>query len=258
MFRSSNPTLRESMLAQERSFAEGEPMTVQGAVNKSFVLLGLIVLSAFWVWSKALQPAPLVAYGAAAAVNSAAIGYIKAGGIIGFIVAWVTIFKKEWAGRTAPIYALCQGTFLGGVSALFELQYQGIAIQAVALTLGVMFCMLAIYKSGMIKIDQKFILGMVAATGAVFLVYLVDYVLGFFNRGVPLVYSSGPIGIGFSVIVVGIAAFNLVVDFFMIEECARMRCAKYMEWYTAFGLMVTLVWLYLEILRLLVKLNNRR
>ncbi|HSV43236.1 MAG TPA: Bax inhibitor-1/YccA family protein [Candidatus Bathyarchaeia archaeon] len=258
MFRSSNPTLRESMLAQERSFAEGQPMTVQGAVNKSFVLLGLIVLSAFWVWSKALQPAPLAAYGAAAAANSTAMGYAMAGGFIGFIFAMITIFKKEWANRTAPIYALCEGAFLGGVSASFELQYQGIVVQAVALTLGVMFCMLAIYKSGMIKVDQKFMLGLAAATGAVCLVYLVNFVLMFFNRGVPLVYSSGPIGIGFSVIVVGIAAFNLVVDFFMIEECARMRCGKHMEWYTAFGLMVTLVWLYLEILRLLVKLNNRR
>lgn len=179
------------------------------------------------------------------------------GGIIGFIFALITIFKKDWAPVTAPIYALCQGAFLGGVSAIFEMQYPGIVMQAVALTFGVLFCMLMVYKSGIIKVDQKFILGIASATGAIVLVYAMNFVLGFFGRGVPIVNSSGPFGIGFSLLVCGIAALNLIVDFHMIEQFSRMGLKKKVEWYGAFALMVTLVWLYLEILRLLSKLNRR-
>ncbi|MEW5895100.1 MAG: Bax inhibitor-1/YccA family protein [Candidatus Omnitrophota bacterium] len=258
MFRSSNPTLQEAFYAQERSFESGNTMTIQGTVNKSFVLLALIVLSASWVWGQALQPAALPQYGQVNAVNPAAMGYAGIGAIGGFIVAMVTVFKREWARFTAPVYALLEGLFLGGISAVFEMQYPGIVIQAVSLTFGVALTMLGIYKSGLIKVDQKFIMGVASATGAIALVYIVNIVLGFFGRGVPFVMSSGPWGIGFSVIVCGIAAFNLIVDFFMIEEFSRIGSKKHMEWYAAFSLMVTLVWLYLEILRLLSKMNQRR
>ena len=138
------------------------------------------------------------------------------------------------------------------------MQYPGIVVQAVSLTFGVMFCMLMVYKSGLIQVNEKFIMGIVSATGAIVLVYVMNMLLGFFGRQVPMISGSGPVGIGFSLIVCGIAAFNLIVDFYMIEQYSRMGLKKHMEWYGAFSLMVTLVWLYLEILRLLAKMNSRR
>ncbi len=258
MFRSSNPTLRETMFDQERSHSQGDTMTIQGTVNKSFLLLGLVVLSAYWIWGQVAQPVPLVEYGAVRSANPVALSYSTMAAIAGFVIAMVTIFKREWAGITAPFYALCQGVFLGGISAVFDMQYPGIVVQAVSLTFGVMFCMLAIYKSGIIQVNEKFIFGIASATGAIALVYLMSIILGFFGRGVPALFGSGPVGIGFSLIVVGIAAFNLVVDFYMIEQYSKLGLKKHMEWYGAFSLLVTLVWLYLEMLRLLAKLNSRR
>ena len=258
MFRSTNPTLRENAFAQQRNYAGGQVMTIQGTINKCFVLLCLVMLSAFWVWGQVLPKTPVLAgQQAVQAGNPAAMGMTMGGAILGFIFAMITIFKKDWASVTVPIYALCEGAFLGGISAVFEMSYPGIVTQAVALTFGVMFCMLAIYKSGLIQVDQKFIMGISAAIGAIFLVYVVNIILSFFGRGIPLMYSSGPFGIGFSLIICGVAAFSLLVDFYMIEEYSRMGLKKNMEWYGAFSLMVTLVWLYLEILRLLSKLNRR-
>lgn len=258
MFRSSNPTLREDAFAQERTYAQGETATIQGTINKAFILLSLIALSAYWIWNQVAQPVLLVEYGTARSVNPAAMGYVTMAGIAGFILAMVTIFKRDWVHVTAPLYALCEGVLLGAVSAVFEMQYPGIVVQAVSLTFGVMFCMLMIYKSGIIKVDQKFILGIAAATGAICLVYVMNMILGFFGRHVPIIASVGPFGIAFSVIVCAIAAFNLIVDFYMIEQYTRMGLNKKMEWYGAFSLMVTLIWLYFEILRLLAKLNSRR
>jgi len=258
MFRSSNPTLRENVFSGERAYAQGETATIQGTINKSFILLGLIAVSAYWIWGQVAQPASIAGYGAVRSANPAAMGYVTMGAIAGFILGMVTIFKRDWAHVTAPLYALCQGVFLGAISAVFEMQYPGIVVQAVSLTFGVMFCMLMIYKSGIIKVDQKFIMGVAAATGAIFLVYVMNMILGFFGRHVPMIASAGPFGIGFSLIVCAIAAFNLIIDFYMIEQYTRMGLNKKMEWYGAFSLMVTLIWLYLEILRLLVKLNSRR
>jgi len=258
MFRSTNPTLREDMFAGERSYAGGEAMTIQGTVNKCFILLGLVMLSAFWVWGQVMPETPVAGYQLGQQTgNPAAMGIAMAGGIIGFIVAMVTIFKKDWAAVTVPIYALCEGAFLGGISAIFEMRYPGIVTQAVLLTFGVMFCMLAIYRSGFIQVDQKFIMGISSALGAIFLVYLVNIILGLFGRGIPLMYSSSPFGIGFSLIICGVASFSLLVDFHMIEQYSRMGLKKNMEWYGAFSLLVTLVWLYMEILRLLSKLSRR-
>ena len=174
------------------------------------------------------------------------------------VMALVTTFKREWSAVTAPVYALLEGLFLGGLSAMLELRFPGIAIEAVALTFGTAFCMLMAYRSGLIRATQKFTMGIAAATGGIALVYLVTMVIGFFGVQVPLIYGSGPIGILFSLVVVVIAALNLILDFSVIEEGAANGAPRYMEWFAAFGLMVTLIWLYLEMIRLLSKLRDDR
>ena len=170
----------------------------------------------------------------------------------------LTIFKKTWAPATAPIYAACEGLVLGSTSALFELRYPGIVLRSVALTFGVLLTLLIAYRSGAIRATPGFRRGVIAATGAIVLVYLSSFVLGLFGVNLGFLNSSSPLGIGISLVVVGIAALNLVLDFDFIEQGAKTGAPKYMEWYAAFGLIVTLVWLYLEILRLLSKLNDRR
>jgi uncharacterized YccA/Bax inhibitor family protein len=180
------------------------------------------------------------------------------GAIGGFIVAIVTVFKKNWSPITAPLYALLEGLVLGSVSALFELRWPGLPIQAVSLTFGVLVVLLLAYRSGIIPVTDKFRFGVVAATGGIALFYFAQFILGFFGIHFTTVNGSSPIGIGFSVIVVIVASLNLVLDFDFIERGARAGAPKYMEWYGAFGLMVTLIWLYFEILRLLSKLRERR
>jgi uncharacterized YccA/Bax inhibitor family protein len=175
----------------------------------------------------------------------------------GFIVALVTTFKKEWSAVTAPIYALLEGLVLGGLSAVMDLRYPGIAIQAVGLTFGTLFVLLLAYRSGLIPVTQKFRMGIVAATGGIMVFYLLQMLLGFFGFQFTSINGSGPIGIGFSLIVVAVAALNLVLDFDFIERGVQYGAPKYMEWYGAFGIIVTLVWLYLEILRLLSKMRSR-
>ena len=162
------------------------------------------------------------------------------------------------AGVTGPLYALCEGLFLGGISAVLERQYPGIVPQAVALTFGTLFCLLLAYKSRLINPSENFKLGIVAATGGICVVYLLSIILGFFGIHFSLIHGSGPAGILFSGFVVVIAALNLVLDFDFIEDACARGMPKYMEWYAAFGLIVTLVWLYVEILRLLSKLRDRR
>jgi len=243
MLRSANPALRPNVF-KKAGYVSSGAMSIQGVVNKTGFLLLLAVFSASWVWAK---------YG----LQNLG-GYITLGAIAGFITALVTIFKKEWAYITAPLYALFEGLFLGGISAVFEARYPGIVIQAVSLTFGVMFAMLFAYKSKIIKPTENFKLGLFAATGGIVLVYFLSIVLGFFGLHIPFIFSSGPLGIGFSIFVVIIAALNLVMDFDFIEEGSRLGAPKYMEWYASFGLMVTLIWLYIEILRLLAKLQERR
>ena len=257
MMRTANPALNANIFNQAGSPAVGGTMTLQGTINKTFVLLALLVMSAAWVWGKVMQSVPVlegtrVTQGIPPAVS----GLMMLGLFGGLIVGFVTIFKKEIGGITAPIYALLEGLFLGGLSAIFEMRYPGIVIQAVALTFGTLFCLLAAYKSGLIKVTENFKLGIVAATGAIGMIYLVSFIMGFFGASIPMIHSSGLMGIGFSVFVVTIAVLNLVLDF--IERGSEMGAPKYMEWFAAFGLMVTLVWLYIEILRLLSKLASRR
>ena len=176
----------------------------------------------------------------------------------GLIVAILTIFKKHLSPITAPIYALLEGVALGGLSAFFESMYPGIVFQAVTLTFGVLFALLFAYRSGLIKVTQNFRMGVVAATGGIAIVYLVSWLMNMFTgSGISMIHESGWMGIGFSAFVVVIAALNLVLDFDFIEAGAKQGAPKYMEWYGAFGLTVTLVWLYIEILRLLSKLRSR-
>jgi len=245
--RTSNPALNERAFQGERAVL-GEAMTLQGTVNKTGVLLICAVATAAWTWNLFLH-----SHSPQTVMPLAVLG-----GIGGLIVAMVTIFKKEWSGVTAPIYALLEGLVLGSISAMLELRFPGIAIQAVSLTFGTLVVLLLAYRSGLIAVTEKFRLGVIAATGGIALFYIVEIVLGFFGVHFTAINGSGAIGIGFSIFVVIIAALNLVLDFDFIETGVRVGAPKYMEWYGAFGLLVTLVWLYLEMLRLLSKLNQRR
>ena len=222
-------------------------MTLNGTVNKTGILLVLAIASAGWTWYLFNQ-----------SLNTADVMPWMMGGLIGgFIFALITIFKKEWAPVTAPAYALLEGLALGGISASFEIRYPGIAIQAVGLTFGTLFVLLLAYRSGLIRVTNKLRLGIVAATGGIAVFYLAEIVLGMFGIHFTSINGSGFIGIGFSLIVVVVAALNLVLNFDIIERGVAAGAPKYMEWYGAFGIMVTLVWLYLEILNLLAKLNRR-
>lgn len=247
--KSSNPALSEGIYnASAVHVGYGPTMTVSSTVNKAGILLLCVLATAAWSWNQFYTVHDMASIG----------GLAMVGGIGGFIAAMVTIFKKEWAPVTAPIYALLEGLFLGSFSAILEMRYPGIAVEAVALTFGTCLCMLLAYRAGMIRVTQRFQMGLVAATGGVALIYLASMVLGIFHVQIPGIFGSGPIGIVFSLVVCGIAALNLVLDFNFIEEGARRGAPKYMEWYSAFGLMVTLIWLYLEIIRLLSKLRDDR
>jgi uncharacterized YccA/Bax inhibitor family protein len=245
--RTSNPALGRDAFRTEAATSFGDSMTISGTVNKTGILLLCTVATAAWTWNRLMEAPSAETIGPA----------ILIGGIGGLVLAIVTIFKKEWSPVTAPIYALLEGLVLGGVSGMLELRYPGIAIQAVSLTFGTLVVLLLAYRSGVIRVTEKFRLGVVAATGGIFLFYVVSFVLGFFGIHFSLIQGSGALGIGFSVFVVIIAALNLVLDFDLIESGARGGAPKYMEWYGAFALMITLIWLYFEILRLLSKMRER-
>lgn len=246
MLQSGNPLLSEkNFRAMAMSASEGA-MTVQGTINKTAALIGLVILGAAFTWSKFLEAGP-----------SAMAPWLIAGAVIGIVSGLITAFKPNVAHITAPIYAASQGLVMGAISAVFESQYPGIVMQAVALTFGVMVMMLALYKTGVIKVTEKFKMGVVAATGGLALVYLISFILGIFGLMPTMLFGNGPIGIGFGFVVVAIAALNLVMDFDMIEQNAAMGAPKSMEWFGAFGLAVTLIWLYIEILRLLMRFRSR-
>ncbi len=247
MMRTANPALNDNTFkGYGRAIASGDTMTIQGTVNKTAVLLLLVLLTSAWTWR--------LYYTATGSLML----WVAGGAIGGFIVAMITVFRKQWAAATAPLYALLEGLVLGGISSVLEARYPGIVIQAVGLTFGTLFGLLFAYKSGMIKATENFKLGVVAATGGIALVYFATIILGLFGIRMPYIHESGMIGIGFSFFVVIIAALNLVLDFDFIESGAAQGAPKYMEWYGAFGLMVTLIWLYIEILRLLSKMRSRR
>ena len=252
MIRSGNPALKESTFLDLGSGTvvsrDAGAMTLNGTVNKTGILLLLSVLTAAFAWNQIEFTADGPTGGGI---------YLWGGLIGGFVLALITTFKKTWAPVTAPMYALVEGLFLGAISAIYNNLYNGIVLQAVMLTMGTLFALLFAYRSGLIKATENFKLGVVAATGGIALVYLATIVLGLFNINIPLIHESGIIGIGFSLFVIVIAALNLVLDFDFIETGVEQGAPKYMEWYGAFGLMVTLVWLYIEFLRLLSKLNSR-
>ena len=257
MIRSGNPALKESTFLDLGSGTvvsrDAGAMTLKVTVNKTGILLLLSVLTAAFAWTQSVVTGPDGTAMVAPGVTIYALG----GAIGGFILAMVTVFKKTWSPVTAPLYALVEGFFLGAISAVFELKYPGIVFQAVVLTFGTLGALLAAYRSGLIRATENFKLGVVAATGGIALVYLVSMGLRLFGKDIPLIHESGLVGIGFSLFVVVIAALNLVLDFDFIESGVEAGAPKYMEWYGAFGLMVTLVWLYIEFLRLLAKLQSR-
>jgi uncharacterized YccA/Bax inhibitor family protein len=243
--RSGNPVLQESTFTDVSRRGYSQPMTLTGVVNRSVLLLLLVAASAAAVWSYSTSH-PTIVY---SSVTLGALG--------GFVVAIATSFKRTWAPVTAPIYALLEGLFIGGISLVMEQRFPGLVRQAVLLTFGVMFALLAAYQSRIIKPSETFKSVIVSATFGIVVVYLVSMVLQlFFHTAVPLIFDSGPVGITFSLIVVGIAALNLVLDFDFIENGIVSGAPKWMEWYAAFGLTVTLVWLYIEILRLLAKMRR--
>ena len=243
MIRSGNPALSKKTFENLISSSNGV-MTLDGAINKTAISMGILLLAAYYTYSNAI------------------IDYVIIGFVGGFIVALVTIFKKEWSATTVPIYALLEGLALGGISKIYADAFEpGIVPQAIMLTLGILFALLFAYKSKIIKATENFKLGIFAATAGIGVVYLISFLMSMFGSGgLPVMNpaNSSILSIGFSVFVVAIASLNLVMDFDFIEKGAANGAPKYMEWYGAFGLLVTLIWLYLEILRLLAKLSSRR
>jgi len=236
--RSGNPAFTKNFGGSAYDLPLNQRMTLDGAVNKTGILLGLCFTGAFVGWNMPTLTMPAW--------------------IIGIILGFVTIFRSPAkSGSTAPLYALSQGIFLGGITLFFEAQFPGIAIQAIGLTFGILASLLFCYKSGLIKPTENFRLMIFSATMGIALLYFISIMIGLFGGGIPLIHSNGLFGIGFSLFVVSIAALNLVLDFDFIEEGAEKGMPKYMEWYGAFALMVTLIWLYLEILRLLAKMRSR-
>ena len=248
---SGNPALNKNTFLDAASgsvFAHGEQvMTINGTINRTGFLLILVLVGAMYSWSQ---------FGGVASMPAMA-PLVLGGAIGGLVLGLVTAFKKTWAPVTAPLYALAEGVFIGALSAIFELRYPGIVMQAVGLTFGTMAALLLAYRSGLIRATEKFKLGIVAATGGIMLLYLANFSMGFFGHSMGFINGSSGIGIAFSAVVVVIAALNLILDFDMIETGVQQGAPKYMEWYGAFALVVTLVWLYLEMLRLLSKLQSR-
>jgi uncharacterized YccA/Bax inhibitor family protein len=237
--RSANPALSANAFTFQTAVSN-HSMTIQGTVNKTALCLGILGLCASVSWQ---NPNSL---------------YAILGAIGGLILAIATIYKKTWAPYTTPMYSACEGLLLGVISYNFESRFPGIASQAIFLTFGVLAALLLIYRSGLIKVTNNFRLGLFAATGGIAMIYFVGFILSFFGISIPLIHGSSFVGILFSLGVCVVAALNLVLDFDFIEQGAERGAPKYMEWYGAFGLMVTLVWLYIEILRLLSKLQSRK
>jgi uncharacterized YccA/Bax inhibitor family protein len=247
--RSGNPGLNEKTFASQPWPAiGGERMTLQGSINKSFLLLVVLLAGALWPWSQYLSTGD-----ASVAGTSILIGAVG-----GLVLALVISFKATMAPYLAIPYAALEGLAMGGFSALLERRYPGIAIQAVGLTFGVLAVLLTAYSMRLIRATQQFRSIVIGATGAIALLYLVTMVLGLFHVNVPVLNSSSPLGIIVSLVICGVAALNLVLDFDLIESGVARGAPRYMEWYSAFGLLVTLVWLYLEILRLLSKVRDNR
>ena len=248
LFKSGNPALREDTFTSAGAVAdESNAMTLQGTVNKTAILLVAVLVPAIYVWDLFYETKEFQSIAA----------YFYVGLIGGLVTALIVAFNKPWAPYLSVVYALFEGMALGGLSAVMEFSYPGIVIEALMLTFGIFFCLLLIYKLEIIKATENFKLIVASATGGIALYYLLSFGFSFFGITLPLVNDSSVGGIIFSLFVVAIAAMNLVVDFDFIERGVEQKAPKYMEWYAAFGLMVTLIWLYIEILRLLAKSRRR-
>lgn len=245
-FESHNPVMKEEAYRQAASgtldgdmiIREGERMTVSGAVNKTLILTGILLLTAIFGFQMA-NPV-----------------FIWGGAIGGLIVVLIAAARPQHSAILAPIYAALEGFFVGSISAVYASLYNGIIFQAVTLTIAVLFIMLFLYKSGIIKVTKQLRTGVIMATGAVFVVYLLNIVLSLFGINMPFLHEGGLIGIGISLLIVGIAAFNLLLDFDNFEKGEQYGAPGYMEWFSAMGLLITLVWLYIEILRLVAMLSS--
>ncbi|RKP49821.1 Bax inhibitor-1/YccA family protein [Cohnella endophytica] len=242
--RSGNPTLNEKSFEKTGHYGGSERMTIDGTVNKAFITLAILLGGAFVSWSMYFDGRNVLP--------------LAIGGLIGgFILALIISFKSSTAPFLVPIYAVLEGVFLGAVSANYESAYNGITLQAALLTMCVFIALLLAYKARIIKATENFRLGVFAATAGICLMYLLSFILGMFGISIPYLHDNSLIGIGISLVIVVVAALNLVLDFDFIERGSQQGAPKHMEWYGAFGLMVTLVWLYLEMLRLLAKIMSR-
>lgn len=243
----SNPVLNDKFLENERVL-DSAPMTINGTINKTLILFLCLALAAGYTFSAFLSgymdQAKMLTFG---------------GAIVGFILALIIIFSRNKTvfKYLTPLYALAEGCFVGGISAFFEASWAGIVAQAVICTMVAVLMMLGLYRANLIRATEKFRSVMIISTASVCAIYLIQIVASFFGRSIPQIFTASPIGIGFSIIVVGIAALNLILDFDFIEKGADAMLEKEYEWYGAFGLMVTIVWLYLEMLKLLAKLSSR-
>jgi uncharacterized YccA/Bax inhibitor family protein len=252
--KSSNPVFGNNIFSRPATGTDSEVMTVNGTINKTGLMLLIVIFAATFTWRKffgAIDPA------IPGAIPSGITGWMIGGAIGGLITALITTFSPRRAAITAPIYAVFEGLFLGAASAMFEARFPGLVMRAVSLTFGVFFIMLLLYRSGTIRATDKFRAVIFAATGGIALVYLVSFIMGLFGVNVSFLHGNNLLSIGISLFIVAIAALNLILDFDMIEQGSYAGAPKYMEWYGAFGLMVTLIWLYLEMLRLLSKLASR-
>jgi uncharacterized YccA/Bax inhibitor family protein len=230
-------------------------MTLQGTVLKTWVLVVLLLATASFTWYQAGTAFTAAEEGIA--VPSSIYVLLGIGCFGGFITALLTIFMPRISPITAPLYAALEGLVVGGISVVFEHLYNGIVAQAAIITVATLVALLMLYTSRVIQATQKFRIGVMAATGAICLLYLADMLLRFFGYSVPYIHENGLIGIGISLFIVVIAALNLILDFDFIEQGVKRRAPKFMEWYGGFSLMVTLIWLYLEVLRLLAKFRER-
>jgi uncharacterized YccA/Bax inhibitor family protein len=256
MIRSTNPVMGEQIFnkARQNVAFNTERMTLDGTVNKTAILLGLALITAMWSWNVVFPGSANVAVGALPSPP----GWLLMGApFAAIIAALVTVFKPTVAHVSAPVYALLEGLVLGTISAMFEVSFPGIAMQAAFGTLATLGGLLLAYRSGVIQVTDKFRLGVVAATSGIFMLYFASFIMSFFGAEIPFIRGGGIMGIGFSLVVVVIAALNLVLSFDSVERGVEGGAPKHMEWYGAFGVMVTLVWLYIEMLILLSKLRGR-
>ncbi len=235
----SSPALNEKTWDKVRDYATEDVMTIEGTINKSGLLILLTISGAYFGW------------------NTGSMGALLGSFLATLIMSIIIIFKPKTASYLSQVYALMEGFLLGSISSTYAFKYPGVVTNALFGTIGCFTLMLVLYRTGIIRVTEKFRMVLIAATGAIALTYLINFAMGFFGTGIPMIHESTPMGIAFSVIVVGVAAFNLMLDFSMIEEAHARRAPKFMEWYCGFALLLTLVWLYIEMLRLMSKLNKK-